>query len=227
MDRLKKLMNGKNNFLILIGILTVVVAIIGSTYAYFAVSVTSGQNEITGSSAFMNNSLSVVVEQISAGNGGLIPQLGSAISNAYIGTSGKGTCIDANGNTICKAYSIKIVNNTNVKLNVSGTLNLTATDMTYLKWEVGSMSDNVVSFSNSASQHGKAYTTLGTASLDSSTDTSTGASNEYTFYIIIWIEEQNNSQDDKNNFTGIVTFNGYIVGGDNTTVGGITSTIRG
>ena len=32
---------------------------------------------------------------------------------------------------------------------------------------------------------------------------------------------------DKNSFTGIVTFNGYIKGEDGSVVGGVTSTFRG
>lgn len=226
MDNLDKKVNRKADFFVVVGILTLVIAILGSTYAYFSVSATTGQNVITGSSAFTNEAqLSIDIQQISDGTGNLIPQLGSALSSAFTGAENKGKCIDANGNTICKAYSVKITNNTSVKLNVSGTFSLTANDMPYLKWAIGTMNGNAVSFPSATGSHyAKTVTALGNAVLESSASTS---ANNKTFYIIIWIEEQNNAQTDKNDFSGIVTFNGYIEGGDNTVVNGISSTIRG
>lgn len=217
----KKTKNRGGSFYLLMGILTLVMAIAGSTYAYFAVSATSNGNEITGTSAYGDTALTIEISQISTGTGKLVPQLGSAIQKAYTGTGGK-TCVDGNGNTICKAYSIKITNNSDVKLNVDGKLTLTATDMNNLKWAIGTNASTYPTAT--ASQHPKSYTTLGNTALEAKTNT---AGNNHTFYVIIWIEEQNASQQDKNEFTGVVNFDGYITGGDGTRVNGITSTIRG
>lgn len=214
--------NNKIIYLMIVVILTLVVAIIGTTYAYFSANATD-TNNIYGSSAYDANTLSVEVTQVSSGNGNLIPQLDSAIQNAVTGATGKGSCIDANDNTICKVYSIKITNNANVALNVTGKLTLTANDMTNLKWSKGTSATSGFSCSSN-SCYGISTTSLADASLTSSADT-TG--NSKTYYVVIWISETNSSQTDKNNFTGVVTFDGYVTGGDGTKVNGITSTIRG
>ena len=75
----KKTKNKGGSFYLLMGILTLVMAIAGSTYAYFAVSTTSKGNEITGTSAYGDAALTIEISQISTGTGKLVPQLGSAI----------------------------------------------------------------------------------------------------------------------------------------------------
>lgn len=213
--------NRGGSFYLLMGILTLVMAIAGSTYAYFAVSATSNGNEITGSSAFDDAGLKIEISQISTGTGKLVPQLGSAIQKAYTGTGGN-TCVDQNGNTICKAYSIKVTNESAVKLNVEGTFTLTAAQMNNLKWAIGT---NASTYPTATASHfSKTDTALGTTALEASSNT-TG--NNHTYYIIVWIEEINDVQTDQKDFTGVVNFVGYITGSDDETVNGITSTIRG
>ena len=92
-------------FFSLLGVLTLITAIAGATYAYFSATATNN-NIIKGESAYDADALSLEVNQVSAGEGKLVPQLNSAIQKAVEGASGKGSCIDANGNTICKVYTI-------------------------------------------------------------------------------------------------------------------------
>lgn len=205
----------------IVGVLTLIVAIAGSTYAFFAVSATN-TSDIKGGSAYDENTLSMTVTQKSAGTGQLVPQLDAAIQKAVTGASGKGSCVDGNGNTICKVYEIIITNNSTVKLNVSGTLTLTAASMPNLKWAKGTSA--TAGFPTpTGTYYTKSNTTLGDATLNPTGQSGDSAS----YYVVIWISETSASQTDKDEFTGVVTFNGYIEGGDGTTVGGITSTIRG
>lgn len=215
--------NNKLMFLSLVGVLTLIVAIAGTTYAYFSVTATNN-NVITGSSAYDEGALSVVVTQESDGTGKLVPQLDAAIQSAVTGATGKGSCIDANGNTICKVYSITITNNSNVALKVTGKLELTANSMTNLKWTKGTSDTGGFPTSSSGPFYPVSTTSLSDDSLTASTDNS-GKSK--TYYVVIWISEINSSQTDKNDFSGVVTFDGYISGGDGTKVNGISSTIRG
>lgn len=220
-DNLEKKDN-KMMFFSLVTVLTLITAIVGATYAYFSATA-SDNNTVRGESAYDANALKLDIEQVSDGNGKLVPQLDSAIQNGITGGEGKGTCIDENGNTVCKVYSIKITNNSNVSLNVSGTLTLTANDMDNLKWTKGTSA--TTGFPTPAgTYYTKADTDLGNVALSSASDTT---NNNKTFYIVIWISETNAVQNDKNAFSGVVTFNGYIQGDDNQTVNGITSTIRG
>ena len=222
MDNNLEKKESKIMFFSLLGVLTLITAIAGATYAYFSATATNN-NVIKGESAYDANALKLEVTQVSAGEGKLVPQLNSAIQKAVEGASGKGSCIDANGNTICKVYSIKITNNSNVALNVSGTLTLTATNMTNLRWAKGTGA--TAGFPTPAGTYNTVSTTaLADTALSSVADTT---NNNKTFYVVIWISETNTAQEDKNAFSGVVTFNGYIQGDDSQVVNGITSTIRG
>lgn len=227
-DNIKSQNNdGKGITLITVGILTIIVAIAGATFAFFQVTATN--NNITGESAYVANNLELKVTLSStAATGKLVPQLEKTgttniLQKAVTGATGKGSCIDANGNTICKVYSIKITNNSNVALNVSGTLTLTATNMTNLRWTKGTGA--TTGFPTPTGTYNTVSTTaLADTALSSMADT---ANNNKTFYVVIWISETNTAQEDKNAFSGVVTFNGYIQGDDSQVVNGITSTIRG
>ena len=222
MDNNLEKKESKIMFFSLLGVLTLITAIAGATYAYFSATATNN-NLIKGESAYDANALKLEVTQVCAGEGKLVPQLNSAIQKAVEGASGKGSCIDANGNTICKVYSIKITNNSNVALNVSGTLTLTATNMTNLRGAKGTGA--TTGFPTPAGTYNTVSTTaLADTALSSVADTT---NNNKTFYVVIWISETNTAQEDKNAFSGVVTFNGYIQGDDSQVVNGITSTIRG
>lgn len=222
MDNNSSKKENKIMFFSLLGVLTLITAIAGATYAYFSATATNN-NVIKGESAYDANALKLEVTQVSAGEGKLVPQLNSVIQKAVEGASGKGSCIDANGNTICKVYSIKITNNSNVALNVSGTLTLTAANMTNLRWAKGTGA--ATGFPTPAGTYNTVSTTaLADTALSSVSDLT---NNNKTFYVVIWISETNAAQEDKNAFSGVVTFNGYIQGDDSQVVNGITSTIRG
>lgn len=234
-------MNKGNKALLfsIVGVLTLIVAIAGSTYAFFAVSATN-TSEIKGGSAYDPNTLNLTVEQKSAGTGELVPQLDTAIQKAVTGTNGS-SCIDGNGNTICKVYEIVITNTSTVKLNVSGTLTLTAAKMTNLKWAKGTSATSGFPVTDSdgttkyyATESGYDIldnTKVNSALADVALAAKDQAGDSATFYVVVWISEtgtvDKDGQTDEGEFAGTVTFTGYIAGGDGTTVGGISSTIRG
>ena len=204
----------------IVGVLTLIVAIAGSTYAFFSVSATN-TDVIKGGSAYDADTLQLAITQKSSGTGELVPQKDTAIQNAVTGTGGQ-TCKDANGNTICKVYEIVITNTSTVKLNVTGTLTLTANNMPNLKWTKGTSAT-----AGFPTPTGTYYTKANTALADTTLNASGQSGNSATFYVVIWISETGTAQTDKDEFTGVVTFTGYIEGSDGSSVGGITSTIRG
>lgn len=216
MDNNLEKKESKIMFFSLLGVLTLITAIAGATYAYFSATATNN-NVIKGESAYDANALKLEVNQVSAGEGKLVPQLNSAIQKAVEGASGKGSCIDANGNTICKVYTITVTNKTSTKFYVTGTLSLVAANMPNLKWATGTSATAGFDGTSTTTVHPKAYT-----SLVSNVELAGGASKSY--FIVVWISETGAAQADSGNFTGTVTFNGYSTSG--TTVSGITSTIR-
>lgn len=221
-DNIKSQNNdGKGITLITVGILTIIVAIAGATFAFFQVTATN--NNITGESAYVANNLELKVTLSStAATGKLVPQLEKTgttniLQKAVTGATGKGSCIDANGNTICKVYTITVTNKTSTKFYVTGTLSLDAANMTNLKWATGTSATAGFDGTSTTTVHPKNYT-----SLVSNVELAGGASKSY--FIVVWISETGAAQTDSGNFTGTVTFNGYSTSG--TTVSGITSTIR-
>ena len=221
-DNIKSQNNdGKGITLITVGILTIIVAIAGATFAFFQVTATN--NNITGESAYVANNLELKVTLSStAATGKLVPQLEKTgttniLQKAVTGATGKGSCIDANGNTICKVYTITVTNKTSTKFYVTGTLSLVAENMPNLKWATGTSATAGFDGTSTTTVHPKNYT-----SLVSNVELAGGASKSY--FIVVWISETGAAQTDSGNFTGTVTFNGYSTSG--TTVSGITSTIR-
>ena len=221
-DNIKSQNNdGKGITLITVGILTIIVAIAGTTFAFFQVTATN--NNITGESAYVANNLELKVTLSStAATGKLVPQLEKTgttniLQKAVTGATGKGSCIDENGNTICKVYTITVTNKTSTKFYVTGTLSLDAANMQNLKWATGTSATAGFDGTSTTTVHPKNYT-----SLVSNVELAGGASKSY--FIVVWISETGAAQTDSGNFTGTVTFNGYSTSG--TTVSGITSTIR-
>ena len=120
---------GKGIFIVSTLILTVVAAIAGATFAYFQVTATANFN---GNSAYVANSLTLAIThstESSVGTKKLIPQKDEKIQTAVTGTSSK-SCIDANGNAVCKVYTITVKNNTEATVYLTGTLSFSTTPTT-------------------------------------------------------------------------------------------------
>lgn len=117
--------NGKGIFYGVIGVATLVVAIIGATFAYFTATVSTNANNITGNMASINLALSVEKVTHVDDTSGLIPMSNSMIEAAVnkSGTNERGTqsvCVDDNGNAVCQIYSITISNNSTAAVFIDG-----------------------------------------------------------------------------------------------------------
>ena len=213
----------KNNKILIVTIVAVIILICliaGGTYAFFAAQVSSSQY-ISGTSASSDENIKLEITQVSNGTGKLVPQLDSAIQKAVTGATGKGSCIDDNGNTICKVYKIVITNLTEVSIKFETNLQLTAENMENLKWAEGTSASS--GFPTIEGIHPKSYINLDDNSLEPK-----GESNSsITYYVVIWISETTTIQNDRNNFTGTVSVNTYTIGADGSKIGGITSTFTG
>ena len=135
--------NGKGIFYGVIGVATLIVAIIGATFAYFTATTASGQY-LTGTAA--TASLEVIVERLtgySAGEGVtdatqakyvMVPQLDKGLSQAVRGSNvtGDKACIDANGSLVCSIYKILVHNTGSAAIDVSGSIAFYNTDKTTL-----------------------------------------------------------------------------------------------
>lgn len=130
--------NGKGIFYGVIGVATLIVAIIGATFAYFSATTISGQY-VTGTAATAGLSVNVTrLTGFSAGEVGknastasyvMVPQLDATLDKAIIGadntndnTNNPVACIDSNGSLVCTIYKITVANTGSSAIDISGSI---------------------------------------------------------------------------------------------------------
>lgn len=206
--------NGRGIFYGVIGVATLIVAIIGATFAYFSASATN-DSDVTGTTA-SGASLAVAITRVSdtATSKNMVPMLSSDLQKGVTGTDTK-SCIDANGNTVCQVYKITVSNGSaDIGLNVKGTMNLTSTAKN-MKWQVLTDATTVKAGATTVAQGTEGVIT------DNQALTANGSAD---LYLVVWLDETNAAQDADDagkNFTGTVTFNG--VNSDGSASTGITA----
>lgn len=185
----------------IIGVAVLVVAIIGSTYAYYVASA-SNSNVIKGTAAGAGLSLSVTKESTSA-SGNLIPLTNTP---AMLTTAAKGygggnsfdatkSCIDKNGYSVCQIYKIIVKNDSTASVTLNG-------GITKLEG-AGTPNINCAVMTSNVSVT-DASTCRTATSLEANTTFTAGQSK--TYYIIVYINNTNNAQTDNGAFNGTVTF---------------------
>ena len=127
--------NGRGIFYGVIGVATLVVAIIGATFAYFTATATNDTN-ITGNMATVSFGLDVrKVTKADETKGGMIPMSNTMVEAAINGTnpdtpkkdtdSAQQICVDDNGNAVCQIYKIAVSNNGTAGMFLDGYVSLT------------------------------------------------------------------------------------------------------
>ena len=122
--------NGRGIFYGVIGVATLVVAIIGATFAYFTATANS-TNDITGDMASINFGVQVLkVTKADEERGGMIPMSNNMVEAALSGKSDSSAtpgnyskdniCTDDNGNAVCQVYKIVVTNNGSAEMFVDG-----------------------------------------------------------------------------------------------------------
>lgn len=209
---------GTGVFYAVVGVATLVVAIIGATFAYFSATATNN-TDVTGTTA-RGASLAIAITKVSdeATARNMIPMLSTDLQKGVTGTASK-SCIDANGNTVCQVYKVTVTNGSaDIGINVKGTMNLTSTAKN-MKWQVLTDATNVKADATTVDQ--------GTAGVITENQALT-VSGSHDFYLVIWLNDTGDAQDKDDagkEFTGTVTFNG--VNSDGTESKGITAKFNG
>lgn len=216
---------GSGVFYAVVGVATLVVAIIGATFAYFSATATNNDT-IIGSTATGNNiALAVTpiapVKEAKTRTENMIPMLEADLQTGLTGTDGK-SCIDSNGNTVCQVYKVTVTNNGATAVTLDATLNLTTAKGSgegtgaNMKWQL----------IESATTEGTVGTmkSQGTAELFAD-NLSLKASGTKDYFIVVWLLETEGPQDSSDagiSYTGTVTVN--AVGADGSTTSGLTAT---
>ena len=117
--------NGRGVFYGVIGVATLVVAIIGATFAYFTAT-QSNNTSISGNAASVSFGLQVERITNPAESKGLIPMSNTMVEQAVQGGAGgtKGFCVDDADNLVCQIYKVTVTNSSPSSMFLDGYVTL-------------------------------------------------------------------------------------------------------
>ena len=158
-------MKGRGVFYGVIGVATLVVAIIGATFAYFTATQTN-EDTITGNAASINFGLKVArAETTDQTNGGLIPMSNTMVEKAVTAET---PCKDDNGNSVCQIYKITLTNQSSASMFLDGYVTLSS------KTETGKSTDLASAGTTmrwaQVFKSGNTYSTGGTTTLNADSE---------------------------------------------------------
>lgn len=238
--------NGKGVVYGVISVCTLIVAIIGATFAYFTAN-SKDENTVYGAAGSTSVSLAVTRvtrdalydvkedaveapseegETVHRGYGYLLPVTDTEINTAVAGavqtpagqTEPQGepvSCIDAKGNAACQVYKIEVTNSGNAPVSLVGKLEITPAgdaELKNLKWAKSDSATSGFTGAYAATTVVEPAQTAVTDLLDPAAGSGTvtlDAGDSKTMYIVLWISETGEAQDedDHGSFTGVVSFN--------------------
>lgn len=218
--------NKPNTLYAIIGVATLIVAIIGATFAYFSASATAKGDEISGqtennlSSALSLNVEKVIFDETGANSDNLVPTDMTATVDG-INTAIDQKCV-ANGYTGCHLYKITAkstqdISNASVRLT---TLSTDATDTA--SWKYAIYTNDGTSYNATSIVDGglgdfatfaTTYTGEGKTGFDIHNNSSLTANNPVYYYLLIYLankDQVQNPEDTTNLNSGTGTYNGTI-----------------
>ncbi len=191
--------NGRGLFYGVIGVATLIVAIIGATFAYFSVNASITNNsDIAGSTVELSDTtIAGTLTRVTPSTVSMVPLKTEELQKGITG-EGNQKCIDENGAKVCDIYTLTINNTSNAPVSLAGNLNITATDMADLRWSLLESPDSA---------------TGATAKAVSDTvivanELLAAKNGTKTYHFVIWFNEtelNQNAQAGKS-YTGTVTF---------------------
>lgn len=119
------------------GVALLIIAVVGSAYAYFTASATSNGG-VSGTTLNVQLQQPKVELVSTNATGGLVPIYDGTVtghdSQLSAAASATKQCVDKNNYTVCKVYRVTIENAGSTATTVNTTLNLTNGGATNLKW---------------------------------------------------------------------------------------------
>lgn len=219
--------NKRGIFFGIIGVLTLIVAILGASFAYFSINVRSSDNALTVQAA----TVQIVYEQgTQIAIKDLIPSTKEiaerSVTRAPEGNaSGYTKCIDDKGYTVCGFYDFTLTNQGTSPVNVTATVDPTAllegqkgfSNLKYVMYNITNSSDEFGTQLYEGTTSYDDFSLLG-SDLNESMTLAVGQ-NKYRLFI--WLDEQGEANDPEQGaiFQGTIHINVQGV------TGGLTGTI--
>lgn len=191
--------NGRGLFYGVIGVATLIVAIIGATFAYFSVSANiANKNDIAGSTVELSDTtITGTLTRETPSTVSMVPLKTADLQKGITGEGGQ-QCIDANGAKVCDIYTLTINNTSNAPVSLAGKLTITATDMADLRW---SLLESTTSATGATAKEVSDTVIVANELLAANGGTK-------TYHFVIWFNEtelEQNTQAGKS-YTGTVSF---------------------
>ena len=209
---------GRDIFLGVIGVLTLVVAIVGATFAYFSTQVNSAENSVNLNSYQFATTMSFSAVYPTGDYKKLIPldskNTGGADSTTYLDKALSQGCVDAKGYQVCAVYEATL-NNTADEVVLSPSLSVSTNEF------VDKSSSNVYALlatANGSETKPTAFTyernnatnviaASNPLTLNDSNTVTLGKDATAKYYLILWLENVDGSQPDMNkNLQGQLVF---------------------
>ena len=130
---------GSEIFLGVVGVTTLLVAIIGATFAYFSATAKSGNEAISVQATTLSLGYDDVVTRL---NVNMIPTEKkyadyAVFNEEYVGPDRAKECIDDNGNEICSVYEFYIGNpSKTTRMEIEGSVNVVKNEFTNLQFAI-------------------------------------------------------------------------------------------
>lgn len=219
----KKMENQKGNgiFLGVVAVATLIVAIIGATFAYFSIAVNGGEGDVNVSAYEKAFDVGVQVERVyptttaledqtGKAKDGIIPLKASLLTNA-LGNS----CLDKNGYMVCALYKATFTNNgtapATFNVDVKTTSNVAGTFTgaeAFSDLAFQSLNGTVGNFSNDGTAT-KLLATAGNTTSITGASVTVGTDGPTEHYFVVYLEEEND-EDDQSKQMG-ASFTGQVV----------------
>ena len=191
--------NGRGLFYGVIGVATLIVAIIGATFAYFSVNASiTNNNGISGDTVNVSETtITGTLTRVTQSTVSMVPLKTADLQNGITGEGGQ-QCIDKNGAKVCDIYTLTINNTSSAPVSLAGNLNITATDMTDLRW---ALIESATSATGATAKEVSDTVIVANELLAAETGTK-------TYYFVIWFNETDVDQNTQagKSYTGTVTF---------------------
>lgn len=191
--------NGRGLFYGVIGVATLIVAIIGATFAYFSVNANiANNNGISGDTVELSDTtITGTLTRETPSTVSMVPLKTADLQKGITGEGGQ-KCIDANGAKVCDIYTLTINNTSNAPVSLAGNLNITATDMTDLRW---ALIESATSATGATAKEVSDTVIVANELLAAKTGTK-------TYHFVIWFNETELNQNTQagKSYTGTVSF---------------------